>query len=338
MCRLAAFPPYFPRRRAMDILLDFAMSNEDGTGSAFVKDGQFVVQKWPFSLAKVLKKGYPFLDHMPYPGWTVAHLRLASHGDNTMENTHPFVVGNWCVCHNGIWSDHSIVKAALSKFAKFHGETDSEVAANLINIIGPQKFVSTVDYGGVFLALHKNGGLWALKVSGDLEVMKYHRKYILASKFSGLDGTLVPSGYLRLNTKGRIDKIYKKPEKSFSYSSYNYGKKRYDPDDDLPPITPAAAASPIALISPPAPRPENYVYAGGAAAPGRTRSMDLVRHATQDRLAQQYPENKITARRVRVVRSTAPRNGHTIPHNGDVAGLLPFAEDKRKDDEDQCDM
>ena len=43
MCRLAAFPPEFERNEAFQILANFENNNTDGTGSAYVKNGQFVI-------------------------------------------------------------------------------------------------------------------------------------------------------------------------------------------------------------------------------------------------------------------------------------------------------
>ena len=169
MCRLAAFPPGFPRNKAIDILLEFGAANTDGTGYTYIKDGKFVTHKWPRSLSSLLKRNKPFLTHMPHDGWTIAHLRAASHGGNTDENTHPFEINNsWAICHNGIWSDYDVAKLALSTYVKFKGETDSEVAAHLINNLGPKKFATSISHGGVYLALNMDKSLWVMKTSGEL--------------------------------------------------------------------------------------------------------------------------------------------------------------------------
>jgi predicted glutamine amidotransferase len=183
MCRLAAFPPDYPRDKALEILLAFEGRNTDGVGSVHVKNNKFVVDKHPTALSKILAKDHNFLGHMPFNGWTLAHLRLASHGCNHARNTHPFVVGDWGFIHNGVWSDYNLVKLALSKSVKFEGETDTEVAAHLWNIIGPQKFAEELSWGGVFMGLHRNGQLHVAKTSGDLDV--FHRKnksIVLASQ------------------------------------------------------------------------------------------------------------------------------------------------------------
>lgn len=184
MCRLAAFPPGFARDQAIEILKNFENNNVDGTGATWVEDGKFVVEKYPKSLTKVLRRHRHFLDHMPHNGWTVAHLRAASHGNISIQNTHPFVANNFVVAHNGVFSEYKIAKLALESKVKFFGETDSEAAAHLIASSGPKKFAETIDFSGVFLALNIHGDLWAIKTSGQLEIIPLKQeRTLLASVF-----------------------------------------------------------------------------------------------------------------------------------------------------------
>lgn len=184
MCRLAAFPPGFSREAALEILKNFENNNVDGTGAAWVNHGKFVVEKYPKSLTKVLRRHKGFLDHMPHNGWTIAHLRAASHGKISVPNTHPFIAGNFVVCHNGVFSEYKVVKLALGNRTKFLGETDSEAATHLISTVGPKRFAENIDFSGVFLALNIRGDLWAIKTSGQLEIepLKGERT-LLASTF-----------------------------------------------------------------------------------------------------------------------------------------------------------
>ena len=218
MCRLAAFPPGFQRHHAINILSRFAKGNSDGTGSVHVKDGDFVVNKWPLPLFKCVDK--PLLDHMPHNGWTVVHLRAASHGPVAKENTHPFVQGPWGVVHNGIWSDYDLVKAALRKYVKFQGETDSEVASVLLANIGPKRFSKLITFAGVFLALNKNGDLWTVKTSGDLEMIQTKYGMLLAStlpeRFQAPEQSV---GWMRFNPNG---KLAEKKEYEYSYKNYSH--------------------------------------------------------------------------------------------------------------------
>jgi predicted glutamine amidotransferase len=173
MCRLAAFPPGFSRNDAMDVLMDMEGRNKDGVGSAYVDDkGSFHTFRFPGSLTALRhhSKKDLFLSHMPHNGWTIAHLRMGTHGDNIKRNTHPFIAGEWAVVHNGVWSEYEGAKIALSKSIRFRGDTDSEVAAHVINIIGPKKFAENAS-GGVYIVLNRNGQLWICKTSGSVDII-----------------------------------------------------------------------------------------------------------------------------------------------------------------------
>lgn len=229
MCRLAAFPPGFPRDEALDILKHFENNNTDGTGVAYVKDKQFVVEKYPKALTKVLRKRR-LLDHMPYNGWTIAHLRAANRGDVKVANTHPFVAGRWCVCHNGTFDEYRVVKLALGNKVKFDGETDSEAAANLIMNAGPKGFAETVDMAGVFLALNIRGDLWAIKTSGDLEIQALkNEKLLIASRFNFIDyatSDVAQIGWYHFDKDGKYIKHKKVRENSITYhrpANYSFG-------------------------------------------------------------------------------------------------------------------
>lgn len=184
MCRIAAFPPFFSREKAIDILRFMEGRNTDGVGMVYVKpDGTFMLQRNPKSLSWLLPRDPSFLGHMPYDGWTVCHLRLATHGRASVENTHPFIVGDWAVAHNGIWMGHDLIREVLEKSVKFQGETDSEVAAHAINIVGPKRF-SEIASGGVYVCLKRDGSLWVSKTCGYIEEAVIDAKKVLSSTLS----------------------------------------------------------------------------------------------------------------------------------------------------------
>jgi len=215
------FPPGFPRNKALEILLAFEKNNTDGVGSAYLKNGGFVIDKYPCSLGKILSKRIPFLEHMPHNGWTIAHLRAASHGNNKKVNTHPFLVGKWAIMHNGIWSEYNVVKLALEKTIKFQGETDSEVAAHLINTAGPLRFMEEAD-GGVFVGLKKNGELHVMKTSttSDLALSPWRNVNLLASELSFIkyrETEEKPAGWYKFNADGILVNQKKKKISCYAY-------------------------------------------------------------------------------------------------------------------------
>jgi glutamine amidotransferase len=59
----------------------------------------------------------------------IAHIRQKTVGPTSVENTHPFVQGEWVFAHNGTISDQSWVRAGASaaRLAEVRGDTDSEV-------------------------------------------------------------------------------------------------------------------------------------------------------------------------------------------------------------------
>ena len=58
----------------------------------------------------------------------IVHVRQKTHGPTTMENTHPFVAGQWAFAHNGKIADIGFLEASLSleRRARLRGDTDSE--------------------------------------------------------------------------------------------------------------------------------------------------------------------------------------------------------------------
>lgn len=182
MCRLAAFPPGTPADVALEIVNDFEGHNKDGFGYGFLKGNYFVAKKFPMSFSDTLKSGARIFDHMPHKGWTVAHVRMKTHGIVKEENTHPFIRGNYMTAHNGVWSAADTARPWLSMFVKFKGETDSEVASYLIHRMTPKGWWNTI-YSGVYLSLQRNGSLHIAKGLGDAEFFRSKCGPFIASEF-----------------------------------------------------------------------------------------------------------------------------------------------------------
>jgi len=219
MCRLAAFPPHYPRDKALEVMKDMAGHNRDGVGSCYVRpDGKFELCRHPGDLDSLLSSEHKdkFLAHMPYDGWTIVHLRFGTHGGNTYENTHPFVVGEWAVVHNGVWMGYAGAKFRLKDALKLKGDTESEVAANLMSMYGPVKFMKEVKFGGVFLALNRNGSLWACKTSGELVRSVGDEPMILSSELSKKHkAKWIENGRYRYNKLGKLTSKADTPETLF---------------------------------------------------------------------------------------------------------------------------
>ena len=240
MCRLLACPPNFSRDKAIEILKNFEKTNTDGLGYCYVKDGEFQHKKWPTSLTKILEKDEAgFLDNMPHNGWTIVHLRAASHGGNRTVNTHPFFLNDWGMIHNGIMDGEAAIRELLEMSGTtFTGKTDSEVALHLLDKFGPRKFSKVVQNSGVFMGLKKNGELWVVKTSGCLEFKIIDGAYLMASEFDILKWSSreVKDGWFHFNNKGELMAKWEQPVVSYitdaEMNSYMYGNSDFNFDDD----------------------------------------------------------------------------------------------------------
>jgi len=214
----------FPKKKALEIIEDFCRGNDDGTGSVYVKDGKFIVNKWNASFEEVVKRGLPLLDHMPFNGWTLAHVRAASHGAVTYNNTHPFVKGDFAMVHNGIFQEYAPVRAALAVDHTFRGQTDSEVAARLWQVVGRKNFIKTVDTG-VYMFLKRNGRVDVIcKSGGDLVYQNTKYGTVMASSLPlSYKRTLsILEGDLKLGKNGKIinSNLEKDPASNWNWT-YN---------------------------------------------------------------------------------------------------------------------
>ena len=237
MCRLAAFPPGTKPELAHEIVSSFAPHNDDGVGSCYLQGKSFVLQKYPISYASAVMNKKPLFDHMPYDGWTIAHVRLATHGKELYQNTHPIIRGNVAVAHNGIFYGAGLVRAALHKSVSWQGETDSEVGAYMLNSLGVDQFYKEMPTGaGVYLALHRDGSLSVSKTSGDFEVLEHDDgKYIVASEFPFKGGMhsrsiSMTTGVAIFTPEGR-PKNFKLEKKESNLWWEKNGKHGYTPKD-----------------------------------------------------------------------------------------------------------
>ena len=253
MCRLAAFPPGITREYALWTMDRLETNNRDGFGYAYTKKGQFIVHRWPEEFSKVSKREKYIFRHMPYNGWTIAHLRLASCGKPTYKNTHPFVKGDVCVCHNGCFSIHEELRPIANKFGHLSGETDSEVAAWVISNIGCKKFYKNFKFGSTYLALHRDGQLSAWSQGGDLEISTKHG--CLASSF----GASEPSTFLKnsFNYYAADGKVIEHEGPTWgnqtnypAYSGYGYGMHQETPSVIQPELPLTEKKAPIIYNKP----------------------------------------------------------------------------------------
>ena len=112
--------------QASDSLSEQSRREPDGTGlGAFTADGQPFVSKQP--IAAYEDKEFAREAQEVRSTTFVAHVRYASNGGLTPENTHPFEQAGRLFAHNGVIGDVDRLDAQLGDYRSLvKGETDSE--------------------------------------------------------------------------------------------------------------------------------------------------------------------------------------------------------------------
>ncbi len=96
--------------------------NPHGFGFVFYENGipKLIKKQKSLKDEDIEKEDYKFKSKI-----IIGHVRLASCGSQSYENTHPFVIGKWSFAHNG--TVREVKNWQLNKF-KPKGDTDSEYA------------------------------------------------------------------------------------------------------------------------------------------------------------------------------------------------------------------
>ena len=117
----------------------------DSAGVAAVVGGKFEVFRSEGKLSKlkaILEQAGKLVEDAGDGKTTrigLGHTRWATHGRPSETNAHPHVAGKVCVVHNGIIENYAELRARLQgEGCKFLSETDTEIAAHLINSYLPK--------------------------------------------------------------------------------------------------------------------------------------------------------------------------------------------------------
>ncbi|MCG3220482.1 MAG: class II glutamine amidotransferase [Candidatus Heimdallarchaeota archaeon] len=114
----------------------FTEKSPDGWGYAFFKDGEWQLFKQSLDMEKILRIDTRTLTPHVINGKTfISHIRFATHGSISYENTHPFdrelFDKRWVFAHHGHLRIYRNIVAS-QEFYKPAGDTDSESAFCLI--------------------------------------------------------------------------------------------------------------------------------------------------------------------------------------------------------------
>ena len=95
-------------------------------GLAAKKDGEVVLVRYTAAPSQWLEQNSKDLEKYASSLTMLGHTRLPTHGAVTKVNCHPFPLGDWLACHNGVI--HNSSKLLLKARLTARGETDSEEA------------------------------------------------------------------------------------------------------------------------------------------------------------------------------------------------------------------
>tara|TARA_X000001382_G_scaffold64374_1_gene44595 strand:- start:1180 stop:2217 length:1038 start_codon:yes stop_codon:yes gene_type:complete len=179
MCGIAAYSgKSINILKAMHLLNDNDERGGHSTG-IYVENGTFKkLYKTTGKSRNLLKT----IDHT-YAELFIGHTRYATHGEKTAENTHPYMIGNYIGCHNGVLNNYE----DLAKKYKFKvPDVDSKAIYKALEAAGTE---TLGEHGGTINAVwtERDGKLYVYRRNNPLYILETEDGVYFSSLEEGLE-------------------------------------------------------------------------------------------------------------------------------------------------------
>lgn len=131
-------------------------------------------------------------------GIAVLHTRFATHGNISVDNSHPFHIGNIVLVHNGIVYNHR----QLNEKNKTNHQVDSVVIAEQLNLYGAKGLSALEGYWGLaWYDLRQPHNLFLSRFNNDLAVIKTKNAIYISSDIDHLKAAGISGKRINLEEK-----------------------------------------------------------------------------------------------------------------------------------------
>ncbi|MEM0054389.1 MAG: hypothetical protein QXL89_09415 [Nitrososphaeria archaeon] len=164
-------------------------------GALIGKNGKMVVIK-KLSITDFIKKFA--LNKFKDINLCMFHHRMASVGEISQENTHPFIAGDICLVHNGTWIDSMMFRDDFIN--ELTGTTDSEIIAHMINKYGVNAFKEISGSASLVWVNKKESTLnfWRTRTPMKLAYIKEREILLFASTQEAIEAMVKTLGFKKV--------------------------------------------------------------------------------------------------------------------------------------------
>lgn len=220
MCGIIGYVGENAVKTAVEKLKHLEYRGYDSAGVAYLKNDKILCEK---AVGRIINLQSKLKEEGTV---AIAHTRWATHGVVNETNAHPHFHGNnWAIVHNGIIENYKTLKGD----EKFISETDSETIAFLLEKNGKglksvTQTISKLDGSFAFLALCKDGTLYAVKNKSPLFLAKKKGEVMISSDPSCFTNF---SCYYYTFSDGQIAEIKKGQVKFFDINGEKISLKKH---------------------------------------------------------------------------------------------------------------